>query len=129
VAESDREIRFLIVLGPQEREMAAQVRASAVATRCDLLVNRPVPELAAAALGAAAAVGNDCGPGHLFQMAGCPYACVMTNHDGRAQERILEWVDAPNRPFAVTTDTPADIRAIPLEAVLHKTMQIVRRSR
>jgi ADP-heptose:LPS heptosyltransferase len=129
VADADPGLRFRFVLGPQERELEAAVHASAVAARSDLLVDRPVPELAAAALGAVGAVGNDCGPGHLFQMAGCPYACVMTNHDGRAPERILEWVDAPNRPFAVTTETPADIREVPLEAVLHKTVQIVRGGR
>jgi ADP-heptose:LPS heptosyltransferase len=127
MADADPQLRFVFVLGPQEREMEAPVRASPLAAKSAVLVDRPVPALAAAALGAAAAVGNDCGPGHLFQMAGCPYVCVMTNHDGRAPERILEWVDGPNRPFAVTTETPADIRAIPLEAVLNKTVQIVRR--
>ncbi|HTR96477.1 MAG TPA: glycosyltransferase family 9 protein [Candidatus Acidoferrales bacterium] len=100
LAADDASLRFAWVLGPQEAALAARIAASPVAERSRCVVARPVAELAALAFSARGAVGNDCGPGHVFQMCGCPFACVMSDHDGEAKLRVAEWIDAPWRGLA-----------------------------
>jgi ADP-heptose:LPS heptosyltransferase len=123
IAERDPDVQFVFVLGRQEAQHRARIEASPVARRSRCLIDEPVPALAAVAEQAIAAFGNDCGPGHLFQMCGCPYACIMANHDGTAGRRIAEWVDETNRPFAVTTRTAGDIKSIPVQAVVARVVQ------
>ncbi len=118
LAAREPSLQFVFVLGRRESRLREPIESSAVAARSRCLVDEPVPALAAVARHAAAAFGNDCGPGHLFQMCGCRYACVMANHDGTAARRIAEWVDEPNRPYAVTTASVADIRTIPVSEVV-----------
>ena len=87
--------------------------------------------LAAAAFEAGAALGNDCGPGHIFQMCGCPYVCVMSNHDGQAADRAAEWVDTANHPFVQTSQRGEPITAIPVElvaAALERALSLPERS-
>jgi len=123
LAARDPDLQFVFVLGTREAHHRERIEASSVAGRSRCLSDEPIPALSRVAMGAVAAVGNDCGPGHLFQMCGSPYACVMANHDGTAQQRIAEWVDAPNRPFAVTTKTPADIKTIPVDEVVGRVVR------
>jgi len=120
LAERDPDLRFAFVLGRAEADMRERIEASSVARRSVCLIDEPVGALARVAFGALAAMGNDCGPGHLFQMCGCPYVCVMSDHDGAGPTRIAEWVDEPNRAFAVTPATGADIRTIPAARVAER---------
>ena len=117
LAASEHGLRFLFVLGGAEAHLRPTIEATLAADRVSVLIEAPVAILAAAALGARAALGNDCGPGHVFQMCGCPYVCVMSNHDGRAADRTAEWVDTANRPFVQTSQRGEPITAIPVERV------------
>ncbi len=123
LASRDPALQFVFVLGRPEAPLRERVEASPVAARSRCLVDESVPTLAAVARHAVAAFGNDCGPGHLFQMCGCRYACVMANHDGTAPARIAEWVDEPNRRYAVTTAGVADIRTIPVDEVVEQVVR------
>jgi len=117
LAGSARELRFLFVLGRAEAHLRAAIAAALPADRLGLLIDAPVATLAAAAFGARAALGNDCGPGHVFQMCGCPFVCVMSNQDGRAAGRVAEWVDAVNHPYVQTSPRGEPIAAITVEQV------------
>lgn len=117
LAASERELRFLFVLGRAEEHLLPIIEATLPADRVSVLIEAPVAILAAAALEARAALGNDCGPGHVFQMCGCPYVCVMSNHDGRAADRAAEWVDTANLPFVLTSQRGEAITTIPVERV------------
>lgn len=123
LAAHDPDLQFVFVLGDREVHHRERIEASSVAGRSRCLIDEPIPALSRVAMGAVAAVGNDCGPGHLFQMCGCPYVCVMANHDGTAQQRIDEWVDTSNRPFAVTSAAPADIKTIPVDEVVGRVVR------
>jgi ADP-heptose:LPS heptosyltransferase len=116
-AASERELRFLFVLGRAEAHLRAAIEAALPADRFSVLVDASVATLAAAAFGARAALGNDCGPGHVFQMCGCPYVCVMSNQDGQAAGRVAEWVDAANHPFVQESRRGEPITAIAVEQV------------
>lgn len=117
LAARERGLRFLFVLGRGEAHLRPTIESTLAADRASVLIEAPVATLAAAAIGARAALGNDCGPGHIFQMCGCPYVCVMSNHDGRAASRAAEWVDTANRPFVQTSQRGEPITAIPVERV------------
>ncbi len=91
-------------------------------------MDRPVAELAAAAFGAIGAVGNDCGPGHVFQMCGCPFACVMSDHDGQARARIAEWIDTPNLPHAVASEPGRAIDTVPVDHVARAVQEMLDRT-
>ncbi|HEY5997727.1 MAG TPA: glycosyltransferase family 9 protein [bacterium] len=117
LAGADPRLRFLFVLGRAEEHLLPAIEAALGADRARVLLEAPVATIAAAALAAEAAVGNDCGPGHVFQMCGCPYVCVMSDHDARAPQRTLEWLDAPNRPLAQVSPPGAPITAVPVEPV------------
>ncbi len=99
LAARDRDLGFIWILGPQEAGLEKKIAACALASRSLILSNASLPDLAAAAFAAAGAVGNDCGPAHLFQMCGCPFTCVMSDKNGRGARCADEWVDAPNRGF------------------------------
>ncbi|PIU20422.1 MAG: hypothetical protein COT18_02345 [Elusimicrobia bacterium CG08_land_8_20_14_0_20_59_10] len=118
LAALDAELNFLWILGPQEAGLEKKILASGPAPRSRILSGAALPDLAAAAFAAAGAVGNDCGPAHIFHMCGRPYACVMSDHDGRGERRAAEWLDAPNRPFAVLSPPGAPISAVRVETVL-----------
>jgi ADP-heptose:LPS heptosyltransferase len=117
IATSGRELRFLFVLGRAEAHLRPTIEAALPADRVSVLFDASVATLSAAAFGARAALGNDCGPGHVFQMCGCPCVCVMSNHDGQAAGRIAEWVDAANHPYVQTSRRGEPITAIPVEQV------------
>lgn len=117
LAAADRRLRFLFVLGRDEARLRPAIESALAADRVSVLVDAPVATLAAAALAAGAALGNDCGPGHIFQMCGCPYVCVMSNLDGRAAARVAEWVDTANRPFVEISLPGEPITAIAVERV------------
>lgn len=125
LAAEDPALRFTWVLGPAEmayeRDFRRAIGSSPAAGRFEILFNRPLPELAAAAFSAHAAVGNDCGPGHVFQMCGCPFACVLSDHDLRGPRVADEWLDAANRPFATLSAPGEPIETIALEPVLERT--------
>jgi ADP-heptose:LPS heptosyltransferase len=123
LAARDPDLQFVFVLGRGEAHHRERVETSSIAGRSRCLIEESIPALSRVALHAVAAVGNDCGPGHLFQMCGCRYVCVMANHDGTAEQRIAEWVDAPSRAFAVTTAMPAAIGTIPVEEVAGRVVR------
>jgi ADP-heptose:LPS heptosyltransferase len=117
LAAEDAALRFAWVLGPQEAQWRARIAGSPLAARSEVLFERPVPDLAAAAFAATAAVGNDCGPAHVFQMCGCPFACVVSDHDGEGAIRAAEWLDAANRPLASLPAAGQPIGAVGVDAV------------
>lgn len=125
LAADDPALRFAWVLGPQEAALRERIEASPVGARSRCLVDRPVAELAALAFAARGAVGNDCGPGHVFQMCGCPFACVMSDHDGGAAVRIAEWIDAPNREHAIRSAPGESIDRVPVEAVAERVRSLL----
>jgi ADP-heptose:LPS heptosyltransferase len=122
---ADPGLRFLFVLGHAEAHLVPVIEGAFAADRARVLLAAPVGAIAAAALAAVAALGNDCGPGHVFQMCGCPYVCVMSDHDRRAPGRVLEWIDTANRPLArvsppgepITAVTVAQVAAAVADAV------------
>ncbi len=120
LAAEEPSLRFTWVLGPQEAEWRERLAASPVAGRSSVLFDRPVAELAAAAFAARAAVGNDCGPGHVFQMCGCPFACVMGDHDRRGSTRAAEWVDAPNHAYLSLPRPGEPIDAVSVDAAAER---------
>ena len=120
LAAEDALLRFGWVLGPQEADWRERIGASPVAGRSEILFDRPLADLAAAAFAARAAVGNDCGPGHVFQMCGCPFACVMSDHDRNGAVRAAEWIDAANRTFATLSPPGEPIGAVGVEPVLRQ---------
>lgn len=123
LAADDPGLRFAWILGPQEADVRERLDASPLAARTRVLFDRPVPELAAAAFAATAAVGNDCGPGHVFQMCGCPFACVISDHDGEGAIRADEWLDAANRALATIGAPGGAIGTIPVAGVLERTQR------
>jgi ADP-heptose:LPS heptosyltransferase len=120
LAVLDPALRFAWGLGPQEAAWRERIVGSPLAARFEVLFDRPPADLAAAAYAAVAAVGNDCGPGHVFQMCGCPFACVMGDHDHEGAIRAAEWLDAANRPLASLPGAGEPIGAVTLEAVLDR---------
>ncbi len=120
LAAEDPALRFAWVLGPQEADWRARLAAAPLAARFEVLFDRPLADLAAAAYAARAAVGNDCGPGHVFQMCGCPFACVMSDHDRRGALRTAEWIDAANRPFTTLSPPGAPLGAAAGEPVAER---------
>lgn len=118
LSAQDPELRFTWVLGPQEAGLEEKITRSGLAAKSQVLMNAGLPDLAAAAFASAGAVGNDCGPGHLFQMCGCPFTCVISDHDGRGARCADEWLDAPNRGFAAFPRPGAHISSVKVETVL-----------
>jgi ADP-heptose:LPS heptosyltransferase len=116
-------LNFLWILGPQEAAYRELIEASGVAGRSKILLSAPLQDLAAAALACAAAVGNDCGPGHVFQMCGCPFTCVLSDLDGRGLRCADEWLDLPNRPFATLSDPGKPITDVKVETVLASVLK------
>lgn len=123
LAELDRSLRFLWVLGPREEALRDRISASPVAGRSSVLQNAPLRDLAAAAFACSGAVGNDCGPGHVFQMCGCPFTCVMSGLDGKGGRCADEWLDSSNRPFAVISATGEPITSVPVDDVLSSLLK------
>ena len=117
LTEKESGLHFLFVLGRAEAHLRPTIESTLAADRVSILLEASVGLLAAAALAARAALGNDCGPGHIFQMCGCPYVCVMSDHDGQAGDRVAEWVDTANRPFVQTSPRGEPITAIPVDRV------------
>lgn len=117
----DGELRLAWILGPQEAEWRGRIAASPLAARSDVHVDLPLADLAAVAYRARAAVGNDCGPAHVFQMCGCPFACVISDHDGEGPIRAAEWLDAANRPLATLSRPGEAIGTVAVEPVLGRT--------
>jgi ADP-heptose:LPS heptosyltransferase len=118
LAAAEPALRFAWVLGPQEADWRPRIASSTVALRSEVLFDRPLADLAAAAFAATAAVGNDCGPGHVFQMCGCPFACVVSDHDREGPLRAAEWLDAANLPFATLSRPGEPIGTVAVEPVL-----------
>ncbi len=118
LASLDRSLNFLWVLGPREAGLRERISASPVAGRSSVLQSAPLRDLAAAAFSCAGAVGNDCGPGHVFQMCGCPFTCVMSGLDGKGGRCADEWLDSSNRPFAVISVSGEPITSVRVEDVL-----------
>jgi hypothetical protein len=51
-------------------------------------------------------------------MCGCPFACVLSDHDGKGATRAAEWLDAANHPFATFSAPGLPIGTIEVEPVL-----------
>ncbi len=125
LARRDPELSFTWILGPQEAGLGKKIAASGLASRSRILSNASLPDLAAAAFASAGAVGNDCGPAHLFQMCGCPFICVMSDDTGVMPQDIgrgalcaAEWVDAPNRAFIAFSRPGEHISTVKVGTVL-----------
>jgi ADP-heptose:LPS heptosyltransferase len=118
LAARDVSLNFLWILGPREAGYLGEIEASGVFSRSRVLLNAPLQDLAAAALVSAGAVGNDCGPAHVFQMCGCPFTCLLSDLDGRGQRCAEEWLDASNGPFAVLSDPGRPITEVKVGTVL-----------
>jgi ADP-heptose:LPS heptosyltransferase len=118
LAARDPELRFAWVIGPQEAGLEKKISAFWLASKSHVLSSVDLPDLAAAAFASAGAVGNDCGPAHLFQMCGCPFTCIISDHDGRGAHCADEWIDAPNRAFAAFSGPGEHISSVKAETVL-----------
>lgn len=129
LAAREPALSFAWVLGPQETELAGAVRSSPLAPRSRYVVDRPVAELAALAFAARGAVGNDCGPGHVFQMCGCPFTSVLSDEDGKVADRLAEWIDGPNRARAVVSARGAAIASVPVERVEESVVTMLAENR
>ena len=121
----DPELNFLWILGPQEAGIEEKVFASPVSSKSRILAGAPLGDLAAAAFACTWAVGNDCGPAHIFQMCGVPFTCVMSDHDGRGPRRADEWLDFPNVPYAVFSTPGTPISTVKAETVLNTVRKML----
>ena len=89
--------RFAFVLGPDESR-EHQWLSSLARPEFQLIMSRPIAEIAHLALGARLVVANDCGPSHLAQFACVPYVGIF-------HESNREWFWA--RPYTAEV-FPAD---------------------
>jgi len=125
LAAGDPALRFAWVLGPQELNALDAVLGSRVGPLSTVLGNPPLPQLAAAALAVDGAVGNDCGPGHVLQMCGAPFVCVVSDHDGEGAIRADEWLDARSRGWAVIGAPGAPIADVPVARVRERVLAML----
>jgi ADP-heptose:LPS heptosyltransferase len=110
----------IFILGPAEAGLREPIEAwrASHGIRVDVVLDASVATLAALALDAVAAVGNDCGPGHIVQMCGRPFVCVMSDRDGSGRGRRHEWIDAANQSLVVMSRPGEPIGSVPVEAVV-----------
>lgn len=125
LAAGDPALRFAWVLGPQEMDAFDAILGSRVGPRSTVLGNVALPQLAAAAFAVDGAVGNDCGPGHVLQMCGAKFACVVSDHDGEGAIRADEWIDARSRGWAVIGAPGAPIADVPVSRVRERTIAML----
>ncbi len=125
LATGDPALRFAWVLGPQELDALDAIIGSRVGPRSTLLVNPKLPQLAAAALAVDGAVGNDCGPGHVLQMCGAKFVCVVSDHDGEGAMRADEWIDARSRSWAVISAPGTTAASVPVERVRERVIAML----
>jgi hypothetical protein len=59
----------------------------------------------------------------VFQLCGCPFTCVLSDHDGRGLRCADEWLDAANRPYAVLSDPGRPITEVKVETVLASVLK------
>jgi ADP-heptose:LPS heptosyltransferase len=69
-------------------------------------------------------VANDCGPAHLAQMVGVPFASVWGNLDNNAQKRIAEWFYTRPHSTYIVAGTNESIKSISPESVYAATQAI-----
>lgn len=103
--------RFAFVLGPDEKD-ELEVLTGLNRSDFQIVMSRPIAEIAHLVLGARLVVANDCGPSHLAQFACVPYVGVF-------HESNREWFWA--RPYtaeAFPTDGSKDISHIAPHEVL-----------
>jgi len=113
------EANFCFVLGPDE---ATEYEWLLTLNRNDFnfLMTRPMPEIAAAVLGAKLVVANDCGPSHLAQFSGVPYVGVF-------HELNREWFWArDNTADVLPTDGTTEIKHVKPEEVLIACLRVLR---
>ena len=70
------DLSFTVVMGPDESEEHARLRALAL-PNVRLMMTRPIAEIAAVCMNAKLIVANDCGPSHVAQGVCVPYVGVF----------------------------------------------------
>lgn len=125
LAAGDPALRFAWVLGPQEMDAFDAILGSRIGPLSTVLGNPRLPQLAAAAFAVDAAVGNDCGPGHVLQMCGARFTCVVSDHDGEGAIRADEWIDARSRGWAVIGAPGAPIADVPVARVRERVIAML----
>lgn len=111
------------VVGPKEAELAAGFEAEG--WRC--LVAPEPGRIVALCRDATCVVANDCGPGHLAQMADRPMVILYHNAtDRERRERLLRlWWWRRARSRAISTEAPGPITAVPPEFVAQAALAAV----
>lgn len=113
----------LAILGPREAELAPAFERDG--WRC--LVAPAPTRIVALCREATCIVANDCGPGHLAQMAARPMVILYHNAQGRAQRegllRLWWWRRPHSR--AISTAEPGPIEAVPSDYVAQVALEAV----
>jgi ADP-heptose:LPS heptosyltransferase len=125
LARQAPDLRWHAVIGARERDQGLGEQLTAAVPGLNVLVERPLPELARLFLGARLVIANDCGPGNLAQMAGAPVVIVFGNWDGGVQERIGWWFDRRPGALCLTTRDPAPIGRIGVTAVVAAARELL----
>jgi ADP-heptose:LPS heptosyltransferase len=125
LARAAPELRWHAVMGQGERDRGLGETLAAAVPGLNILVDRPLPELARLFLGARLVITNDCGPGNLAQMAGAPVLVVFGNWDGGVQQRIGWWFDPRPGAVCLTTRDRAPIGRIAVTAVVAAARELL----
>jgi len=125
LAKDTPHLRWYAVLGAREVEHGLAAALTAAMPAVNVLVDRPLSELAQLFLGARLVITNDCGPGNLAQMAGAPVVIVFGNWDGGVDERIGWWFDRRPGALCLTTRRPMPIGAVRVPAVVGAARELL----
>jgi ADP-heptose:LPS heptosyltransferase len=125
LARSAPDLQWHAVIGAREHDQGLGAALAAAVPGLNLLVDRPLPELAQLFLDARLVISNDCGPGNLAQMAGAPVLIVFGNWDGGVQERIGWWFDRRPGALCLTTRDQAPIGTIGVPSVVAAARELL----
>lgn len=112
--EQQPDLRAVVVLGNDERAWADELPDSDWLTTS---IHADVPELAALALASQLVLAGDCGPGHVFQLAGTPGVTLFSNDDARAEHWAAEWWRPRPGGAAIATAAVTPMQELPVAAV------------
>jgi ADP-heptose:LPS heptosyltransferase len=112
----ERGLEVVIIGGPQEKPVAAEIARAAGAVR-DLTGKTDFGEIASLGAKAALAIGNDTGPLHLIAAAGAPTIALFSNASDpalcapRGKVRVLHNPSLADLPVSAVADAADDLLA------------------
>ena len=110
--------RFCFVMGPDEQKEAAFVQSQG-RSDIDIMMTRPLPEIATLVLNSQLVVANDCGPSHIAQNAGVPYV-------GLLHEPNPQWFwQRSNSRYVLPDDGSDNIKAVSVDNALRACKDVL----